>query len=294
MDNMKLSRNAIYGSLLLLPAAVLLWAFTYQPILTTIINSLYSTPRGRRPAEFVGLENYEVMINDPVFWKSLVNNGIYAVTTIPLSMALALAMALLVNSKLRGQGMVRMAYFTPTVLPMVAVANIWLFFYVPDYGLIDQILRPFGLAGSNLLGQPETALWALIVITVWKEAGFFMIFYLAALQQISPTLLEAARLEGASPWQVLRRVTLPLLMPTTLFVSINAVIGAFRLVDHVISMTRGGPDNATTLLLFYIYQTGFSFWDTSYAAALTVVLLSILALIALFQFGYADKRVHYR
>lgn len=291
---MKLSRNALYGSLLLLPAAVLLWTFTYQPILTTITNSLFSTPRGRRPAEFVGLENYEVMINDPVFWKSLINNGIYAVTTIPLSMALALAMALLVNSKLRGQGLVRMAYFTPTVLPMVAVANIWLFFYAPDYGLIDQFLGLFGLAGSNLLGTPETALWALIVITIWKEAGFFMIFYLAALQQISPTLLEAARLEGASPWQVLRRVTLPLLMPTTLFVSINAVIGAFRLVDHVISMTKGGPDNATTLLLFYIYQTGFSFWDTSYAATLTVVLLVILALIALFQFGYADKRVHYR
>ena len=291
---MKLSRNALYGSLMLLPAAVLLWTFTYQPILTTITNSLFSTPRVRRPAEFVGLENYAVMINDPTFWKAMINNGIYAVTTIPLSIALALGMALLVNSKLRGQGLVRMAFFTPTVLPMVAVANIWMFFYAPDYGLIDQVLRPLGLAGNNLLGMPNTALWALIVITVWKEAGFFMIFYLAALQQISPTLLEAARLEGANPWQILRRVTLPLLMPTTLFVSINAVIGAFRLVDHVISMTKGGPDNATTLLLFYIYQTGFSFWDTGYAAALTTVLLAILALIALFQFGFADKKVHYR
>jgi sn-glycerol 3-phosphate transport system permease protein len=129
---------------------------------------------------------------------------------------------------------------------------------------------------------------------VWKEAGFFMIFYLAALQQISPTLLEAARLGGAGFWATLRRVILPLLMPTTLFVSINAIIGAFRLVDHVISMTKGGPDNATTLLLFYIYQTGFSFWDTGYAAALTVVLIALLAAIALFQFGYADRRVHYR
>jgi sn-glycerol 3-phosphate transport system permease protein len=121
-----------------------------------------------------------------------------------------------------------------------------------------------------------------------------MIFYLAALQQISPTLLEAAGLEGASYWQTLRRVILPLLMPTTLFISINAVIGAFRLVDHVVVMTKGAPDNATTLLLFYIYQTGFGYWDTGYAAALTVVLLLILALIALFQFGYVDKRVHYR
>jgi sn-glycerol 3-phosphate transport system permease protein len=150
------------------------------------------------------------------------------------------------------------------------------------------------LSGNNWLGNTETALPALIVITIWKEAGFFMIFYLAALQQISPSLIEAADLEGASPWQRFRRVTFPLLMPTTLFVSINAVIGAFRLVDHVVAMTKGGPDNATTLLLFYIYQVGFSFWDTGYAAALTVVLLAVLMLIALYQFGYADKRIHYR
>jgi sn-glycerol 3-phosphate transport system permease protein len=291
---MRQHSTALYGGLLLLPAAVLLWVFTYQPILTTIVNSLYSTPRGRRESVFVGLDNYETMIADPVFWKAMNNNLIYALTTIPLSMGLALAMALFVNANLRGKAAMRVAFFTPTVLPMVAVANIWLFFYTPDYGLIDQIIRPFGLGGNNLLGQPDTALWAIIAITVWKEAGFFMIFYLAALQQISPSLLEAARLEGASFWQTLRRVILPLLMPTTLFVSINAIIGAFRLVDHVVTMTKGGPDNSTALLLFYIYQVGFSFWDTAYAAALTVVLLAILAAIALFQFGYADKKVHYR
>ena len=291
---MKASRNVLYGSLLLLPAAVLLWTFTYQPIIGTLFDSLFSTPRGARPAVFIGLDHYHRMLGDPVFWKAMRNNTIYALTTIPLSMALALAMALFVNSNLRGQAAVRMAYFTPTILPMVAVANIWLFFYAPDYGLVDSFLTLFGWGGQNLLGMPNTALGALIVITIWKEAGFFMIFYLAALQQVSPTLLEAAELEGASYWQTLRRVILPLLMPTTLFVSINAVIGAFRLVDHIIVMTKGAPDNATTLLLFYIYEVGFGYWDTGYAAALTAVLLFILALIALFQFGYADKKVHYR
>lgn len=291
---MKISRNTLYGSLLLLPAATLLWVFTYQPIIATFIDSFFSTPRGRRPAQFIAFEHYETMINDPVFWKSMVNNLIYALTTIPLSMGLALCMALLVNSKLKGQSAVRTAYFTPTILPMVAVANIWLFFYAPDYGLVDWVLRHFGLGGNNFLGTPQTALGAIIVITIWKEAGFFMIFYLAALQQVSPSMLEAAELEGASYWQTLRRVVLPLLMPTTLFVSINAIIGAFRMVDHVVAMTKGAPDNATSLLLFYIYQTGFNYWDTGYAAALTVVLLLILALIALFQFGYVDKRIHYR
>ena len=291
---MKLSRNALYGSLMLLPATVLLWVFTYQPILATIVNSFYSTPRGRRPSRFVGLDNYTTMVADPVFWKALTNNLLYAGVTIPLSIVLALAMALLVQGSLRGTTLTRMAFFTPTVLPMVAVANIWLFFYAPDYGLIDQFLSLFGLGGNNWLGNRDTALWALIAITVWKEAGFFMIFYLAGLQQISPTLLEAADLEGASYWQRLRRVVIPLLMPTTLFIAINAVIGAFRLVDHVVAMTKGGPDNATMLLLYYLYQVGFSFWDTNYAAAITVVLLAFLAAIALFQFGYADKRVHYR
>ena len=291
---MKLSRNALYGSLMLLPATVLLWVFTYQPILATIVNSFYSTPRGRRPSRFVGLDNYTTMVADPVFWKAMTNNLLYAGVTIPLSIVLALAMALLVQGSVRGTTLTRMAFFTPTVLPMVAVANIWLFFYAPDYGLIDQFLSLFGLGGNNWLGNRDTALWALIAITVWKEAGFFMIFYLAGLQQISPTLLEAADLEGASYWQRLRRVVIPLLMPTTLFIAINAVIGAFRLVDHVVAMTKGGPDNATMLLLYYLYQVGFSFWDTNYAAAITVVLLAFLAAIALFQFGYADKRVHYR
>ncbi len=291
---MKVSRNALYGSLLLLPAAVLLWTFTYQPILTTIISSFYSTPKGRRPSAFVGFDQYATMAADPVFWKALGNNMIYAGVTIPLSIVLALAMALFVQGKLRGTTLTRMAFFTPTVLPMVAVANIWLFFYAPDYGLIDKILSLVGLGGNNWLGNRDTALWALIAITVWKEAGFFMIFYLAGLQQISPTLMEAADLEGASYWQRLRRVVIPLLMPTTLFIAINAVIGAFRLVDHVVAMTKGGPDNATMLLLYYLYQVGFSFWDTNYAAAITVVLLAFLAAIALFQFGYADKRVHYR
>lgn len=291
---MKASRNLLYGSLLLLPAAVLLWTFTYQPIVTTFIDSLFSTPRGRRPSVFLGTGQYETMLADPVFWKALTNNAVYALATIPASMVLALVMALLVNTNLRAKGVVRMAFFAPTILPMVAVANIWLFFYAPDYGLVDRALQLVGLGGNNFLGQPDTALAALIVITVWKEAGFFMIFYLAALQQISPTLMEAAALEGASFRQTLFRVTLPLLMPTTLFVSINAVIGAFRLVDHIVVMTKGAPDNATTLLLFYIYQVGFGYWDTAYAAALTMVLLALLALIAFVQFGIIDKRIHYR
>jgi sn-glycerol 3-phosphate transport system permease protein len=284
----------IYGWLLLLPAAVLLAAFTHYPAVETLIDSVYSTPRGQRDAVFVGLDNYQTMLADPVFWRALQNNVIYAACVIPLTIALALAMALLINGKIAGRPFLRLSFFAPTVLPMIAVANIWLFFYSPGYGLLDQILGLFGSSAHNWLGDQHTALACVIAVAVWKDAGFFMIFYLAALQQISPQLAEAASLEGASRWYFFRRVTFPLLMPTTLFVLVNAVINSFRLIDHIVVMTQGGPDNTTALLLFYIYEVGFKFWDTAYAATLTVVLLVLLACLALGQFLILDRRIHYQ
>src|SRR5215213_2082869 len=240
---------AIHGWLLLLPAMVLLALFTHWPAVATLIDSLYSTARPRRPSRFVGLDNYEQIVSDPVFWQSFANNLWFALGTIPVSIALAMLMALWVNDRIAGRTLVRMAFFTPTVLPMIAVANIWLFFYTPQYGLLEQITGLFG---------------------------------------------EAAALEGASRWTYFRRVQFPLLMPTTLFVLVNAVINAFRMVDHIVVMTRGGPDNATSLLLFYIYAVGFTFWDTTYAAALTTILLVLLALMAAIQYGWLERRVHYR
>ena len=286
--------SAIHGWLLILPAMAFLALFTHWPAVATIYDSVFSTAKARRPSRYVGLDNFEQMAADPVFWQSVKNNLYFALGTIPLSIALALLMALWVNDRIKGRTLVRMAFFTPTILPMIAVANIWLFFFTPGYGLFEQVRGLFGFTPHNWLGSQSTALGAVTAVAVWKEAGFFMIFYLAALQAIPPNLGEAAALEGASRWTYLRRVQLPLLMPTTLFVLINAVINAFRMVDHIMVLTRGGPDNATTLLLFYIYQVGFSFWDTSYAAAITVVLLAVLAVLALVQYGLIERRVHYR
>jgi sn-glycerol 3-phosphate transport system permease protein len=284
----------LYGWLLLLPAMALLALFTHWPALATFIDSFWSTPKLRRASVFVGTDNYTSMLSDSVFWQALFNNLLFALGTIPISIALALVMAIWVNDRIAGRAAVRMAYFTPTVLPMIAVANIWLFFYTPQYGLLEQVLSLFGARAHNWLGSPETALACVIVVAIWKEAGFFMIFYLAALQQISPTLAEAAALEGASRFTFFRRVQFPLLMPTTLFVLVNAVINAFRTIDHIIVMTRGGPDNATTLLLYYVYEVGFKYWDSTYAAALTVILLVLLAAVALTQYLLLERRIHYR
>ena len=288
------TREWLYAWLLLLPAAVLLALFTHYPAIANLWHSFYSTPKGSRPPSFVGLDNYRALIDDPIFWQALTNNAWYALGTIPASIALALLMAVWVNERLPGRGFLRLAYFTPTVLPMIAVANIWLFFYTPEYGLLAQATGLFGIGRHNWLGTKSTALAALMVVTIWKEAGFFMIFYLAALQSMSPYLAEAGAIEGASRWYFFRRVTFPLLMPTTLFVLVNAVINAFRLVNHVVVMTRGGPDNATSLLLYYIFEIGFRFWDSSYAAALTMVLLTLLAAVAIAQFVFLERRTHYQ
>jgi len=282
------------GWALFLPAAAFLAAFTYYPALATLVESAFTTAKAGRPARFAGLSNYQGIVDDPIFWNALANNAWFALGTIPVSIALAICMALLVNRALPGRALVRMSYFAPTILAMVAVANIWLFVYAPQIGLLNKATAWFGFAPHNWLGQPSTALASVTAVAIWKEAGFFMIFYLAALQNMPANLAEAAAIEGASRWYYFWRVTFPLLMPTTLFVLVNAVVNAFRLVDHIIVMTKGGPDNATMLLLYYIYEVGFKYWDTSYAAALSMVLLVILGVVAVGQFLILDRRTHYR
>lgn len=284
----------LYGALLLLPAALLLTTFAYFPTVKTVINSLFLPGFRGAPTEFVGFENYQVLFDDPTFWKVARNNLIYAVGTIPTSIALALGMALFVNGKLRGRGFVRMAYFTPTILPMIAAANIWMFFYAPQIGLFNKLLGMLGFSGVNWLGDPSVALSSVIVMSVWKEAGFFMIFYLAALQSVPPELKEAADLEGTSRWSFFWRVTFPLLMPTTLFVLINALINSVRVVDHLFILTKGGPNNATNLLLYYVYENAFSFFDRTTAATITVVILLVLAVVATLKFTILDRRTHYQ
>ena len=287
-------RQAIYGWILLTPAAILLSLFAFYPSIATFWSSLFSRGTRRRPSEYVGLENYSDLFNDPTFWKVVTNNLIYAGVTIPVSIVFALSMALWANSKISARGFVRTAYFTPTVLPMIAAANLWLFFYTPDLGVLDQIGSALGFSSVNWLGDPATALWAIIIVTIWKEAGFFMIFYLAALQTIPTDYKEAADIEGASRFTYLRRIVLPLLMPTTLFIVVNAMINSVKLIDHLFILTKGGPSDASKLILYYIWEMAFAFFDAPHAAALTVLVLIVLGVAAAVQFLYLDKRTHYR
>ena len=267
--NLHKRRQIIYGWLLLSPAALLLTTFAFYPSIATLWASVFSRGTRRKPSKFIGGENYSDLFADPTFLLVVKNNLIYAAATIPVSIIIALSMALWANSKLPARGFIRTAYFTPTVLPMIAAANLWLFFYTPGFGVLDQIGSLFGFQSVNWLGQPETALWAVIIVTIWKEAGFFMIFYLAALQTIPPDLKEASDIEGAGRWTYTRRIVLPLLMPTTLFIMVNAMINSVKLIDHLFILTKGGPSDASKLILYYIWEMAFAFFDAPHAAAVS-------------------------
>jgi len=292
--NLERRRQAIYGWLFLSPAAVLMTVFAFYPTIATLWSSLFSRNTRRNPTEFIGTENYADLFADPTFWLVVKNNLFYAGVTIPVSIGIALAMALWANSKISARSFVRTAYFTPTVLPMIAAANLWLFFYTPGLGVLDQIGSVFGLPSVNWLGQPETALWAIIIVTIWKEAGFFMIFYLAALQTIPEDLKEAADIEGTSRWTYTRRIVLPLLMPTTMFIAVNAMINSVKLIDHLFILTKGGPSDASKLILYYIWEMAFAFFDAPHAAAITILVIAVLGVVAAVQFFYMDKRTHYQ
>jgi len=275
---------------MLLPSLVILCAFTVWPMMQSAVRSLYSVRGG--VWRFVGLAHYAALGNDPVFAQTLVNTAIFVLILVPVSVLLSLALALLVNRRYRMTSLFRLAFFHPVVLPMVSAASIWLFLYTPDYGTVDQFLAIFGLQQTNWLGQPQTALFAVMVMTVWKQAGYFMVFYLAGLQGLSREATEAAAVDGAGAWRTFREVTWPLLMPTTLFVTVLAVVGAVQMVDQLYVMTQGGPDNATSLLLFYIYQQAFSFQNIGKASALSVLLIAVLVAFAVLQ-NWLDKKVHY-
>lgn len=279
--------------MLVIPCAILV-AFTHYPAIMALINSFWNNASSRRPSRFVGAENYQAMLADDRLAQVLVNSTIYALGTVPLAIGLAIGMALLVNSRLPGTAFMRLSFFLPTMLPMIAVANIWLFFYAPGIGLASQILGIFGLPSINFLGQTETALGSMMFVAIWKEAGLFMIFYLAALQSVPTNLKDAAKLEGAGRIRVFIDVVLPLLRPTTIFVAVNALINAFRVVDHVVVMTEGGPNNSSALLLYYIYEVTFRQRDFAYGATLTVLMVVLLGTLAVIQFWVLNRKAHYQ
>lgn len=289
----KLKENG-FAWMLLLPSLVFLALFTLYPMWKTGAISFYQSDLATQVPLFTGWDNYSRLLDDSVFRQVLGNNIGFACLTVPISILLGMVMAIFADRALFAKSWVRVSFFYPNLIPMIAAANVWLFIYTPQYGLLSRVTVWFQAEGMNLLGNPDTVMGALAFMMIWKEAGYFMIFYLAGLQNIPKDLYESAKVDGVSRMKIFRRITFPLLMPTTLFVMIIALTNSFKLVDHLWIMTKGGPDNASSLLLYYIFETAFSFFDQGMAGALTVVMIGILLILSCVQFFGLDRRIHYR
>lgn len=278
--------------LLILPALVFVLVFTVYPTIASVVGSLFqhrlNIPKYREPV-FYGLGNYADLFESEQFRQIMSNTLRYVITIVPLMVVTALFLALWLRQKRFAR--LRVAMFHPAILPMVSAATVWLFFLTPDYGLFNVFLRLFGYSGAeNWTANPDMSLWALIIVAFWKEAGFFMIFYLAGVQNLPNDVYEALRIEGAGPVVTFFRFTLPLLRRTTLFVTTVAVIGAFRTVDHVFVMTQGGPSGSSSLLLYHLWQVRFESLNVGQASAITVILVVMLLAFTITNFLFSERR----
>ncbi|HZD26357.1 MAG TPA: sugar ABC transporter permease, partial [Alphaproteobacteria bacterium] len=230
---------------------------------------------------------------DQAFATAAVNNVLYAVGTIVPAVAIALGLALMLRRSNTVNTLFRTLFFFPTLVPLVAAAALFLFIFLPGIGLLDHYLARLGAQSTNWLGDPHVALGSIVLITVWKNAGYYMLFFLAGLQGMPEDAEEAALIEGAHALQRFWYVTLPYLRPTIGFVAVIALINAVTQVDHVIVMTQGGPNNATNLVLYYIYQNAHEFWDQGKATAATVVSLAALLVLSAASLRTLERGVHY-
>ncbi|UEJ81923.1 sugar ABC transporter permease [Brachybacterium halotolerans subsp. kimchii] len=264
----------------LAPDAIGLLVFVAIPMALSVVLGFFWID-GFGNFEFIGIDNYVRMVKDPQFWNSARVTLLYLVVLVPLIYVVGLGLALLVQQRFPAVGIIRSALFLPYVISIVVVAMVWQFMLTDRTGVIASLLSVVGLDGISFLGDPRFALGTVIAVTVWLQMGYYMIIFLAGLQDIPGELYEAARIDGASAWQRLRRITLPLLAPTSFFVLLTSMVAVVTGgLDMIFVLTSGGPANSTSLLIFYIYQQAFLFGDLGYAAAVGSVLVAFLLLFS--------------
>lgn len=277
---------------MLAPAAVLMLVFLIVPIILTL-SLAFTDARliSPRPAEFIGLANFTRLFGSSAFWHSLLNTMIFAVVIVPVQSACALGLAVLVNAKVRGTNFFRTVYFLPVVTSMVVVSMLWMFMYQQN-GLINALLAKVGITGPDWLNDPNTALFAIILMSAWQAMGFHMVIWLSGLQTISADLYEAASLDGAGGWQKFVHVTWPGLRQTRTFILITITIAAFSLFTQIQIMTQGGPLDSTSTLVFLAVRTGFAQQQTGYASAMSLVFFVLVLAVSLVQrYLTRDKEV---
>ncbi|AVV45689.1 ABC transporter permease [Streptomyces sp. P3] len=277
-------RTTLVGWSFILPNFLGFAALTLVPVIATLLLAFtewnsYSTP------EWVGLDNFRRMFDSDNFWAALSNTTYYAVGHIPLTLGASLGLAILLNQKLRGVGFLRTAFFFPYITSLVAVAVVWNMLLSPDVGPVNQLLRAVGI--DNPPGWTTSTDWsmpAVIITSVWRDMGYYMVLYLAGLQTIPAELYEAARVDGAGPWKRFWHITLPGLRPTTFFVLVMLTVASFKVFDLVQVMTEGGPGRSTLVLSQLIFREGITQGRFGYSSAISLVLFLLVMTITVIQF----------
>lgn len=283
--------NERVGYLFILPSFLHLLIFLLIPLGFSLYLSLTDW-RGTnwQNAPYIGLENYEYLLSDRAFWNAMRNTGYYALLSVPGGMIISLLVALVMNQKLRGVYLFRTLFFMPVISSWVAVSVVWITLLDPNAGILNYVLQQLGIPPVNWLGDVNTAMPSIVLITIWKGLGFQMVIWLAGLQAIPQELTEAAAIDGASRFQSFWRITLPLLAPTTFFLAVTGVIGAFQVFSPIYVITEGGPRGATQVAVFHIYQRAFEVFDMGYAAAQAWVLFSVIFAVTALQLWYRRRQ----
>ncbi|HDI51171.1 MAG TPA: sugar ABC transporter permease [Bacteroidetes bacterium] len=277
----------------LLPSLIFLGIFTYYPIFDAFRLSLYKADPFTRPPVFQWFQNYIDFFHNPTFWEVITNNIVFAVATIFPTMILALVFAILIN-EIKYKSFFRLSLFYPLLIPYAAAAMVWVFMYDPSLGPINKFLSIFGVPEIGWLGDRRYSLWAIIIMTIWKNVGYYMLIYLAGLQNIPKELYDAAKTDGATWLQQHLNVTVPLIGPSTLFIFVVSIIQSFKVFTQIYLMTEGGPGYSSNVLIYYTYEYAFKFWQLGNASALTSIMILVLLFLVLIVFGIFGRRITYQ
>lgn len=285
----------IVQPLYLLPAFFLLMVFFVVPALTTIGISFTDWQLGSSSIELIGVENYKELFTDEIYRKSLINTLKLDLFVVPISFFLALGLALAINGLNRFQGFWQTVYFLPVTTTLVAMAQVWSWILHPQFGMVAQLFKLFGLTPINWLNDQSVVLYTIGFISVWQLVGYYTVLFIAGLLNVPKDLYEAALIDGArSPWDKFCHVTWPMLGPTSLFILIITIIKSSQIFDTVKVLTQGGPNNASEILLYTLYSEGFEFFRTGLASAIATLFFAIMLLLTLYQMRIFEKYVHYR
>jgi len=283
-------REAFWGYLFISPGLLGVLIFTFFPVVFALGISLTNWPILAKP-EWVGLANYIKLFRDPVAGKVFLNTLYYTAVSVPLNLFFSLFIAIILNQKIRFRALFRTAYFMPVVSASVAVSMVWMWLLDSNYGLINTLLVSLNLHPVAWLSNPTTAMPSIIIVSVWKNMGWNMVIFLAALQEVPEDLYDAARIDGANRINIFRFVTLPLISPAIFFTTITGIIGSFQGFDLVYNMTQGGPARSTSVIGYYIWEQAFSYSKMGYGSALAYVLFLVIMVITLIQWRLRRKWV---